>query len=84
LNDQADRYVEWWQTGKYSVNGRCFEIGITTRIALGIRPRNSKTHTSHRLTCHARLIRRLSVVQDATVAHEGATLRGRNEVAERG
>ena len=36
LNDQADRYVQWWQTGKYSVNGRCFDIGITTRSALGI------------------------------------------------
>jgi ADP-ribosyl-[dinitrogen reductase] hydrolase len=35
LNDQADRYVQWWQTGKYSVNGRCFDIGITTRMALG-------------------------------------------------
>ena len=35
LNDQASRYVEWWQTGKYSVNGRCFDIGITTRNALG-------------------------------------------------
>ena len=34
LNDQADRYVEWWKTGKYSVNGRCFDIGITTRGAL--------------------------------------------------
>jgi ADP-ribosyl-[dinitrogen reductase] hydrolase len=34
LNDQASRYVEWWQTGKYSVNGRCFDIGITTRSAL--------------------------------------------------
>lgn len=34
LNDQADRYVQWWQTGKYSVNGRCFDIGITTRYAL--------------------------------------------------
>lgn len=34
LNDQARRYVEWWQTGKYSVNGRCFDIGITTRNAL--------------------------------------------------
>ena len=34
LNDQANRYVEWWQTGKYSVNGRCFDIGITTRRAL--------------------------------------------------
>src|SRR5947209_16541378 len=35
LNDQANRYVEWWKTGKYSVNGRCFDIGITTRSALG-------------------------------------------------
>jgi ADP-ribosylglycohydrolase len=30
LNDQADRYVQWWQNGKYSVNNRCFDIGITT------------------------------------------------------
>ncbi len=34
LNDQASRYVEWWKTGKYSVNGRCFDIGVTTRRAL--------------------------------------------------
>jgi ADP-ribosylglycohydrolase len=34
LNDQAKRYVSWWQTGAYSVNGRCFDIGITTRSAL--------------------------------------------------
>jgi ADP-ribosylglycohydrolase len=34
LNDQAARYVQWWQTGKYSVNGRCFDIGITTGSAL--------------------------------------------------
>ena len=34
INDQARRYVEWWKTGKYSVNGRCFDIGITTRSAL--------------------------------------------------
>ena len=34
LNDQARRYVEWRQAGKYSVNGRCFDIGITTSSAL--------------------------------------------------
>lgn len=34
LNDQANRYVEWWESGKYSVNGRCFDIGITTRNSL--------------------------------------------------
>jgi ADP-ribosylglycohydrolase len=34
LNDQVDRYVQWWKTGKYSVSGRCFDIGITTRSAL--------------------------------------------------
>ena len=35
LNDQARRYVAWWQDGEYSVNDRCFDIGITTRSALG-------------------------------------------------
>lgn len=34
LDDQASRYVQWWKTGKYSVNGHCFDIGITTRSAL--------------------------------------------------
>jgi ADP-ribosyl-[dinitrogen reductase] hydrolase len=34
LNDQARRYLAWWRKGAYSVNGRCFDIGITTRSAL--------------------------------------------------
>jgi len=34
LNDQARRYVAWWRKGAYSVNGRCFDIGTTTRSAL--------------------------------------------------
>ena len=34
LNDQANRYVAWWKKGEYSVNGECFDIGITTRSAL--------------------------------------------------
>jgi ADP-ribosylglycohydrolase len=34
LNDQARRYVAWWRKGEYSVNGCCFDIGITTRSAL--------------------------------------------------
>jgi ADP-ribosylglycohydrolase len=34
LNDQSQRYVRWWQHGEYSVNGRCFDIGFTTRAAL--------------------------------------------------
>lgn len=34
LNDQASRYVEWMKGGKYSVNGRCFDVGITTSRAL--------------------------------------------------
>ncbi|MEI7685250.1 MAG: ADP-ribosylglycohydrolase family protein, partial [Planctomycetota bacterium] len=34
LNDQAERYVSWMQQGKYSVNGKCFDIGITTSAAL--------------------------------------------------
>ena len=34
LNDQAERYVRWWQDGQYSVNGRCFDIGNATITAL--------------------------------------------------
>jgi ADP-ribosylglycohydrolase len=34
LNDQAQRYLDWWQHGKYSVNGRCFDIGGTVQGGL--------------------------------------------------
>jgi ADP-ribosylglycohydrolase len=34
LNDQIRRYVRWWRHGEYSVNGRCFDIGLTIRAAL--------------------------------------------------
>ena len=34
LEDQMRRYVRWWQSGEYSSNGRCFDIGNTTVAAL--------------------------------------------------
>lgn len=34
LNDQAIRYLAWWQEGKYSVKNYCFDIGNTTRHSL--------------------------------------------------
>jgi ADP-ribosylglycohydrolase len=34
LNDQARRYDSWSRTGAYSINGRCFDIGVTTARAL--------------------------------------------------
>lgn len=34
LNDQATRYLQWRDSGRYSVNGRCFDIGIQTRRSL--------------------------------------------------
>jgi ADP-ribosyl-[dinitrogen reductase] hydrolase len=34
LDDQARRYVAWWKEGRYSVTGRCFDIGNTTRDGL--------------------------------------------------
>jgi len=34
LHDQVHRYTAWWRKGEYSVNDRCFDIGITTRSAL--------------------------------------------------
>lgn len=32
--DQLTKYLDWFQNGKYSVNGMCFDIGNTTRHAL--------------------------------------------------
>jgi ADP-ribosylglycohydrolase len=46
LNDQAERYVEWWKAGKYSVNGFCFDIGITTRSALATYAASKDASTS--------------------------------------
>jgi ADP-ribosylglycohydrolase len=34
LSDQANRYVSWWRSGMYSVNGHAFDIGITTARSL--------------------------------------------------
>ncbi len=34
IDDQAERYLKWWQTGAHSVNGRCFDIRNTTIAAL--------------------------------------------------
>lgn len=34
LGDQARRYLSWWETGRYSVTGECFDIGNATAGAL--------------------------------------------------
>src|SRR5262249_40574900 len=34
LDDQAERYLAWLRTGRYSVNGRVFDVGRTTSDAL--------------------------------------------------
>lgn len=34
LDNQMKNYADWWTTGKYSVNGVCFDIGLQTRYAL--------------------------------------------------
>ena len=46
LNDQASRYLRWWRNGDYSVNGRCFDIGIATRAALAHFERNGDARRS--------------------------------------
>lgn len=33
-HDQMQRYCRWWREGHLSSNGRCFDIGNTTRAAL--------------------------------------------------
>ena len=34
LDDQVEHYLKWWTTGRYSVNDRVFDIGVTTVRAL--------------------------------------------------
>ena len=34
LDELARRYVSWWRSGKFSINGRCFDIGNATHTAL--------------------------------------------------
>lgn len=46
LNDQISRYVAWWRRGEYSVNSRCFDIGIATRTALANFERHGDARTS--------------------------------------
>jgi ADP-ribosyl-[dinitrogen reductase] hydrolase len=33
--DLLGRFVNWWHWGVYSCTGQCFDIGTTTRVALG-------------------------------------------------
>jgi ADP-ribosylglycohydrolase len=46
LDDQARRYLAWYEKGWYSVNGRCVDIGITCRSALGRFSRTGDAKTS--------------------------------------
>lgn len=32
--DMAARFLDWWRTGAYSCTGDCFDIGVTTSVAL--------------------------------------------------
>ncbi|MEZ9234677.1 ADP-ribosylglycohydrolase family protein [Shewanella sp. 10N.286.52.A9] len=34
FKDQMDLYTRWWQDGVFSVNGKCFDIGLTVVSAL--------------------------------------------------
>jgi ADP-ribosyl-[dinitrogen reductase] hydrolase len=49
INDQINRYIDWYQNGKYSVNGFCFDIGTTTRYALEefIQCKDARTSGDH-------------------------------------
>lgn len=46
LDDQAQRYLSWYQSGWYSVNGRCFDIGVTCRRALARFAKTADAKTS--------------------------------------
>lgn len=34
LDDQAQRYVDWWRNGEYTSNGRVVDVGVTTVVSL--------------------------------------------------
>ena len=53
LNDQASRYLAWWEKGEYSVNGRCFDIGNTVRNALNRFADTGDARTSADASAHA-------------------------------
>lgn len=53
LNDQAARCVAWWRSGQYSVNGRCFDIGLTTHSVLARFERTGDARTSGDRSEHA-------------------------------
>jgi len=46
LDDQARRYLDWWHSGVDSVNGTCFDIGITTARSLSRFETDGDTSTS--------------------------------------
>ena len=71
--DLMERFVRWWHHGENSHNGRCFDIGITTREALHpsskaairsparptpIRPATVRSCASHRSRCAGRRVPR--------------------------
>ena len=45
--DQMRRYVRWMNSGYFSCNGRCFDIGITTRNQLRRFEGTGKPHDPH-------------------------------------
>ena len=53
LDDQARRYLAWYEKGWYSVNGRCFDIGMTCRSALSRFSRTEDAKTSGDRSEHA-------------------------------
>ena len=53
LDDQARRYVAWYEKGWYSVNGRCVDIGMTCRSALNRFSRTGDAKTSGDSSEHA-------------------------------
>lgn len=46
LNDQAQRYVNWRRKGAYSVNGRCFDVGVTVSAAISRFERDGDARSS--------------------------------------
>lgn len=71
LKDQLTRYVDWRENGKYSVNGRCFDIGGTTSQGLDSFLKNGTTTAPYdSLSLGNGSIMRLASVPIAFYEHE--------------
>lgn len=71
LDDQAGRYLSWWRRGEYSVNGTCFDIGMTVAAALGRFEESCDSRSSGNRSDHASGNGSIMRLAPVPIAHRG-------------